>query len=47
MTEDIVSNYLREKPQFIRWISHLFKGLNKRYMLTAEENMNFKDFYIS
>ncbi|CAD8200746.1 unnamed protein product [Paramecium pentaurelia] len=46
MTEDIVSKYLRDKPQSIKWISHLFKGLNKRYMLTAEENMNFKDFYI-
>lgn len=46
MTEDIVAKYLREKPQSIKWLSHLFKGLNKRYMLTAEENMNFKDFYI-
>ncbi|CAD8122370.1 unnamed protein product [Paramecium sonneborni] len=46
MTEQIVQNYLIEKPQSIRWISYLFRGLNKRYMLTAEENMNFKDFYV-
>ncbi|CAD8209393.1 unnamed protein product [Paramecium pentaurelia] len=46
MTESIVQNYLIEKPQCIKWISYLFRGLNKRYMLTAEENMNFKDFYI-
>ncbi|CAK62836.1 unnamed protein product (macronuclear) [Paramecium tetraurelia] len=46
MTESIVHNYLTEKPQSIRWISYLFKGLNKRYMLTAEENMNLKDLHI-
>jgi hypothetical protein len=45
-TETIVANYLIDKPPAIKWISHLFRGLNKRYMLTAEENMNYKDFYI-
>lgn len=45
IVEELVGSMMKDKTPGIKWMAHLFRCLSKRYMLTVEETMNFKDFY--